>query len=582
MFLVTGPALRTQAAEPLEAIPDEVAVVLHFSSVDQLVGNVNDMLGAISPLVANAGTEFERGISEMFLHSGRINLEAIDRKAPVYFAIFPLDLAEPAPLAWLVKANDEAALRKALLAADQEVEAQVTQRDDGFEEVRGGPRPYYIARRGEFFLYTYHPEIVGKLAACNPKRSFASVIGPDGIQELHQGDAALAVNLRLLTTKYKSLIEETRDRVLAEIKNLPEDQLQAGGASPEAVRKLYSDLTTFAFDTLFDATWAAGHVDLSAEGGGGSAVVRVTEGSPSANYLAANPGSTLELLELLPAGAPAYWGFHFGPKSLEAWAKWYLQSTFGDIFKDPESAAKIIEQLAASGMHTQVSSFSLPKDAAGGLYGTNLVQAEKPKQLLEAMRGYADAFGHAKTPIFEQQVEYKAAAEKYKDHVIDILSLKYTYPETNKPEIVLAQGIIKKLFGNEGLQTRLALVDDILLEVTGSDPKHMQQTLDSIASGQGVLALEKAYSQTRDKLGEQANVVMLLNVPQLIIDSVNVVRDIEPFGTLLAAAPFNFGLQPPASFSGLSIGAEKNGLRVRVFVPVEQPQNVLKIFMPGA
>jgi hypothetical protein len=79
-------------------------------------------------------------------------------------------------------------------------------------------------------------------------------------------------------------------------------------------------------------------------------------------------------------------------------------------------------------------------------------------------------------------------------------------------------------------------------------------------------------------LGEQANLVVLLNVPRLVVDAVGLVRDVPPFDMLLARAPFNFGAQPAVSYAGFSLATEAQAVRLHLFVPVEQPKGVLQIF----
>ena len=106
--------------------------------------------------------------------------------------------------------------------------------------------------------------------------------------------------------------------------------------------------------------------------------------------------------------------------------------------------------------------------------------------------------------------------------------------------------------------------------------------LEGIDSGKDVTGLDKAFGKTRDALARESNLMLMLNAPQLVLEFVGMLKDVPFIGEGLKALPFNFALKPPPSFAGVSFSTEGQGLRVRAFVPVEQPKALLQIFMPGA
>jgi hypothetical protein len=92
------------------------------------------------------------------------------------------------------------------------------------------------------------------------------------------------------------------------------------------------------------------------------------------------------------------------------------------------------------------------------------------------------------------------------------------------------------------------------------------------------LGLDESYAVTRDQLAEKANVVGLLNVPRVILDAINMFKTIPPLDGLLAQAPLNLGAQPATSYAGFSLATQPQGLRLDAYIPVTQPQGVLRIF----
>jgi hypothetical protein len=110
----------------------------------------------------------------------------------------------------------------------------------------------------------------------------------------------------------------------------------------------------------------------------------------------------------------------------------------------------------------------------------------------------------------------------------------------------------------------------------------LERLLEGIDSGKDVTGLDKAFGKTRDALGKESNLVLMVNAPQLVLEFVGLFKDLPFIGEGLKALPFNFSLKPPASYGGFSLSTEGQGLRIKGFVPVEQPKAILQIFAPGA
>jgi hypothetical protein len=146
----------------------------------------------------------------------------------------------------------------------------------------------------------------------------------------------------------------------------------------------------------------------------------------------------------------------------------------------------------------------------------------------------------------------------------------------------LMDAMFKRLFGAEGLQERITTLDKLVIQAAGNDPKLLQRMLDGIDSGKDVIGLDTAFGKTRDVLGKESNLMFMINAPQMVLEFVGLLKEIPILGDLIRAAPYNFSLKPPSSFSGFSLSTESQGLRVKAFIPVEQPKSILQIFAPGA
>src|SRR5262249_26781701 len=154
-----------------------------------------------------------------------------------------------------VKVKDEAKLHRALLGADiddADAKIEAKKRDDGFTEVSraGNDRTWYVAKRDEFTVYTSFEDIVKKLTEKDIK-SMADVLDGRGLKLARGGDISLVLNVAPVVEKHKAEIEAAREKVMEFIQKLPDEQL---GASPEAAKKVYSDLARFAFAALNDVS----------------------------------------------------------------------------------------------------------------------------------------------------------------------------------------------------------------------------------------------------------------------------------------------------------------------------------------
>lgn len=567
-----------RAEEALDAFPQSAAAVARVASADKLTGGIKEMLGSIGSLAVLGVPAVDRGLNEAFQIAG--DGEAIDRTAPAYLAVFPLE-DEREPVAWLVRAGDENKLQRAVAKAGPDDKLSPEQLDGGLVKVSHGDRDSYFGHFGEWIFYT-HNEAVSKLLIFDRQQqpTFASIVAPAAKELLESGDGAVAVNAALLTKQYRDKLQEARERVQRQIAGLQADALGGGGSgtsNPEAVRKLYSDLATLAFDAADEAQWAVASFNFSSAGAGVSLNLGVSQDGKVDQLLAANPPVALETLGLLPAGSAVYYGYQANYEQLSNWLSDWLKTAYGD---DPngEKMNKAIEQMSQAGLGPAVGSFSV--SAAAGVVAATMYQAERPDQLRSALAEYRAA-GEAESPLFAQSTEFKPNAENYENHPIDVVTTKFKFKEVTDEGQRIGQKLVQKIFGGEQMTTRFASVEGLALQVTGNDAKHLRDTIDGLSSGERVLGLEEAFAKTRDRLGEQANLIALFNAPQLIVDFVGLIRDVPPFDMLLARAPFNFGARPAVSYAGLSLTAQPHAIGLQLFVPVEQPKGVLQIFGQG-
>lgn len=566
-----------RADDPIDVVSDQAVVVVHFSSVDRLTGNLNEMLGAIGPL-AQAVASVEMGLGELLHLPGK--LDSIDRSAPTLAALFHMP-GESEPVAFVVRTKDNAKLRRAVLDAGDNDKLEVEKRSDGIERVSRGSTAWYFASRGDWVLYT-SCEAVAKSMTVSPEHSFAKLLDAGARDMIKTGDVAGVVNLARVVGLFQNEIGQSRQQILQQVDQASDADLSAAGVNAAVARSVLRDLVTAAFDAVADARLATGRANFNAEGAAAEARLTFDPGSRVAGLLAAHPPTTFETLGLLPAGAPFYYAAYANYGLLADWAADLTQSLLRDNDDLSKQLQGTFEQLRKAGLGQLVASFAFPADAKSGLIGTSLAQAKDVSALRTVFQGY-ESLGQSApaNPMFTQTTELKEKAETYKNRPVDLQTTRVKFDAGANTDLAIIDGFFKRFFGEDGLQTRITAIEGMLIQASGNDPKYLARVVDAIESGEGVLGLNEAFAKTRDKLGKEANFIFLFNVPQVIVDFVRAFRDIPPLDMVLGQLPFNFDATPAASYGGFSIGTESTGVRVHVYVPVSQPKGVLGIFGQG-
>jgi hypothetical protein len=576
-FAAGSPLRRAGAAEALDWVPTQAAAVVRLASVDKFVGGFQELVTTLGPPSSMAGPEFAKGINEIMQVAA--DGSAIDRAAPVYLALFPIG-GQP-EIAWLVRAADDAKLRRAVLKVGESELPAAEASENGFEKLAKDGKDWYFSRRGDWSVYTQHLEVVKQMTA-QPEPAFATLVEERASTLMHEGDAALFVNITRLVEVYGDKLDALRDDLRRKIDNLPKELLGGdNGLNPEATKKMYADAAELGINAMYDARWAAGRLTFSAGGVNVAALLAVTDQTNTSDLLAANPPASLENLGLLPSGASAYFGYTAYSQALADWSRDWVKLAYGADSPNTEKILAGLDAITQGGASSTVGSFSLPSGLDNSLRTTKITQATDPDKLRAGVAGYEPAANQLNTPLFSQSADVMPGAETYQDHSIDLLTLHFDFKEVADAGQQIGQKFVEKIFGGKQMQTRITTVENFVVQASGNDPKYLHELINGLQSGEKVLGLDDAFSQARDELGEQANFVVLLNAPRLLIDILALVRHIPPLDMVLAQAPINFGAQPAESFTGFSLSTEPQALRVNLFIPTSQPQGILRIFNQG-
>ena len=569
--VVVGKASVARGQHVSEFVPAQTALLVRFASVDRVIGGWNDLLGAIGAPATQAQPYTEMGVAEYF--DVRTNLNSLDRTQPGYLGMMLTENLNLDPRFFLVKAKDETALRRAVLQLGADAPFQSAPGPAGFQKVSdAGGRSFFFGKAGEWVLYARSEEVAKALSDGASGAKLATLIDARSREIFDAGEASLFVNADAITTRFQNDIKQARqdaDLVISQIAS----QIPPNAGDPEVLKKAISEAVRLGFDAVDDAKSVVASATFSSAGVGATVLATVSEGTNTDKLFVANPAAMIETLGNLPKDASVYYGVQLGKDLLKGFASAFGAGQFGSAVKDPKAYQEAVEKVAASAQGASTGSFSLLREGSSGMAAFSLTQTEDAEALRLAYRMLAAATGEIRTPQFTQSTEISADAESYKSKPIDVTKTKINLMGEGAE---IGRVIVERLFGGSEMQARTIALDGVLAQATGRDASMLHKWIDSLESGEGAVGLEESYSQTRDKLAEKANLVLLFNAPQFVIDAMKLAREIPGVGQFLGQ--FNLSARPAASYAGLSINTEAQGLRVQAFVPASQPREILRIF----
>ena len=569
-FASTQPS---QAEEAIDYVSDEAFIAIRFASKNQYIGNFTDLLTNIGQLAVDQMVpELEAGLNEFaFLPN---ESDVLDPTAPVCGLLFPIKEGG-IPVAMFAKPKNEMEFYRAITRAKDGDKIDIMKLDNGFTKVSRGNssiRRYYVAKRGDLTVYTRNENVMKKLAAAaKPKRSFRDALGKESAKEFLAGDVAVSFHVPSGVKAFKTEMEMGRNFVKGHIKDIPESDL--GVPSAQAMKDVMTAGVDFVFQGIYDAEVAVGRANFSSDGAQGSAFVTFKEGSSTDGIMRFNPATDLSNIELLPAEEPVYatTNLRFGK-----WSGKIIEALIG-LGDDKGSAVKAL----VNNFQSIAGSFAFGNQNHKGLLVTTIEEAKDVAAYRAAWNAIVGTLKDTQiTPFLSQSTKLKKEAETLAGKKVDLVTIDFKAKQDTAEGIVAVQ-VLQFLFdGKMQLEARLLTVENLLVQITSNDKLQSGKQLERFDSGEGVLGLEDSYAETRDKLHEQANVIVMANGARFVSDVLQLLLK-TPAGPLLKNAPLRFDVKPPKSYAGASLSMSPRKMALKAFVPVSQPRDITKIFVPG-
>lgn len=536
-----------RAADPSDAVPDSASVVLRVKAPETTLGNLGDFVDAVQPGV---GAAVKGNLAMLGLAISNPTLAGVDVEKDWWAIVFAESRQKPT-LVFVVPAKDANALKSAL------------------------PPGFHYHAADSLAIYSDNEEALAKVRhrMSGKGTSLWSKVDASSKKLFDASDVSVFVNLRQLTKAFENELNQAEPQLDAVLN-------QISGAIPDPQRAqllpaldMYRVLGKSAVQGVRDSNNLTLTASFSKDAIRFEDRLQVVEGTKTAKFLAAQPTSELPLMSRLPAGKPVY----FGVKAdMAGMVDWSMNLTKGMLTNASEEQKTqfdaAVKEMRGLKWDEMAGYFNLDATSAGAFRAGSVAEITPANRLREISRNLMKSMGEIQSIGFKQTTKLEQSIDKIGGVEVDRITMQQEFDESLDP-----QGIQKKvrniLFGEDGMQQLVMYQPTRTLQTFGGG----KSELEKLAAVFGATAAtDEARATARKRFVDQANAVVLADVPQLIVSGLKIAAKELPLPVNAAALD---GLQLSPSFIGGAVACEPTAARVQVVIPVEQAQGIAKIVM---
>ncbi|HWL08366.1 MAG TPA: hypothetical protein VNQ76_08180 [Planctomicrobium sp.] len=385
---------------------------------------------------------------------------------------------------------------------------------------------------------------------------------------LKNGDLTVFVNAGHLSEVYSDQIELAQENILEALNNLRHVMPPQGDLDGEAVAQMYTQFAEVFFQMVSDADAVSLSLSVSETEIALDKFVEFDSESDTAEFLASSKPSRFEKLAQLPANWPMYSG---ASGNMQQFMEWNLLASTSLLKLEGEKkelADKMKEELQDFEFGATVMAYDIADTTSAAMRGVGLFEVTPTHEFQKLTRQGLEAFGTISTGSLDQTITLQIDAESYGSHKADIVIMKQTHKDDPTG---VAQKMVDILLGEEGMECRYSVVDDLYLSTVGPGRKLMEDLIKSIETKKSN-RIEKA----RGSLMPEANFLMLLDLPGIAARGVKVASKVEDVPLMIdSSAIDNLGLK--TSYIGIAVGSEENTLKSQLRIPLDQITDMTKL-----
>ncbi len=546
-------SLPIQAAETaLDAVSTDASLVVRLKTPKAAVDKFAELADLV---VKGSGDKLHEESADLGKMISNPKLTGVDMQSDWWLAVYAAGDKEQPDVVFIIPASDLKAMKEAL-----------------GESVK-------FMENGKFGVYTTDDDAAAKTAARlkGEGKSISSLIDKPSSTLFEGGDVSVFINVTQLAAAYKSQIDEAKDKFAEGLENAQNSVPgSTPGLDPKQITEIASQVMGVLTQGLSDTVSCTIAATVSKEGLFFEDLVRVKSGTPTDKMLAKSAPGALANLSLLPGGSLFYFGLDWDMADFSKISQWLMGTGAlkPEAAQEFESTLKEVEKLK---LDSVVSSFGLGDVEGGAVRSVTVTEVDNPAKMRELSQKLMKAMGSVENQGIKQTFTVKPNAEKYGKNSADLVTVKTEIEgDAQNPMASMIERFQSGMFGPDGMVTRAVYLKEKVVQTMGGGKQAMTDVLAALDKKPD--SAKSPVQQTRGKLGQKSNLVILFDVSNTIAKIISLVVDsqvLPPIFPIDADAVKE--LQSKASYLGVGATTEAQGLRVKTHVPVEQMQGIAKI-----
>jgi hypothetical protein len=529
----------------LELIPETAAAVIRIQAPEQITADLVEFINKVQPGFGGlAEAQLPMAFGQAIKNP---QLTGVDQSKDWYVALFIDDSGEP-----------KGVLVLPVTDADEAKGAM----EETFEFVEH--KTWLICSPEGRFFDQFEELKGGKL------KSAASLLDDELEAIVMKGHVTFALNAVLLRETFADELNSADDHLEELIQTMGEQIQQTSPSMDiEYVLDLYRDLGRTLLQAVNDSESYALSIEVTDDSVKIDQLLTVGEETATATFFATQPVSEMSSLKSVPEGLMGYMGIHGNPDSLLTWSK----SVVEKVIKNEEQKTltlNALESLKEAKFGTLAAGGDLLPEEETAMRYFSVSEIAPAQKIRDMMKSMGNGVTYEVAGI-EQQLTYEPDAEKIGDQSVDIYRFKQTIPDGLDPT-GMQKKINEKLYGPDGMEQRLLLKEEVMLQTMGGGLDAMKQLVESADWKDETLLSARARQH------EKANVIVLVDLPNSIYKFAKLI-----IGTGALPIPIQSeqiqGLDLPVSYSGFSLAMEENRLSTSTNISVESFQGFVQMAM---
>ena len=554
--LVLFSSLIAQAEGPLDLIPASASAVVRIKSPQATIAKVANFVNAVQP-----GMGFAVQMQAPALGIGISNptMGGVDLKNDWYVAVFSVKNAEPV-VVFLIPAS------------------KGTDERPGIEQMKEAVgEDFTFVSKDNWVAYSMDEAVIELVVDCIDGAGDAIALDRRSGELFAAGDASIFVNIAGIAESYSEELDAAEEQLDVILEGITAQIPQTPGINLAPIMEMYGQMGHGALRTARDSNAFTFGLTLSDDSITIEELLLVKDGSDTDKYLQTHATSDLSILNSLPRNKLGYFALNADFGSLAEWGMDFAAQMLetDDNAEILEKLKKVTEDLKTVKFGSAAWAFDLADKETGILRGYAVTEATPASKMREITRAMGEGY-QFNVPGVKQEFSVEANAEKYGDLSADVIRIKQEFDETTDP-LGIQKALQEALYGKNGTVQRVVFKgDNQVVQTFGGGRETMKEMLATLDAPP--TTGDTALTQSRGRLLEKANLIALIDLPNLALKIAKVALKNDD---VKAAVPFKGefleGAEVPTSFIGFSAGTEAQGVRLRTEIPAKTFQNFVQI-----